>query len=336
MAWRGGSLAQRCRTSGQEVVKYCFYVGTTHLVSFECDSCRRPPADSILRDDADQSLERFHWLLSFQQLSDAGLGHTALDTTMDLSGLLATLSTSSTAPSTSSLDQALALALASLSSTSSTPLPTPTPPPSLDSDPYPSLLPLSSLPFAPPTALDWLTNSLPSSSLVAQALSILRSPSSDADIAESLLELWGYEGIEQVSEAVRRRQEIVTDATTPASTSASSPAVHPPASSSHHHAYHPHAPPVAPPRDHTPQAQVTFQTAADIAAAKKAKKALHKAARRAHGHEDGSEEVDFEEWERIRNESLAHGPGPLVSGDHVRERLRRELEASRSRADSRL
>lgn len=69
------------------------------------------------------------------------------------------------------------------------------------------------------------------------------------------------------------------------------------------------------PHIRTPQAQITFQTSAEISAAKKARKA-NKHYHRAGGVRDG-EEVDLEEWERIREESLARGPGELVSGNRV-------------------
>jgi antiviral helicase SLH1 len=191
-----------------------------------------------------------------------------------------------------------------------------------DLDPYSTLLarvsPIASTSTLPAvvvepasdndSAIDWLISSLPSPTLVSQVLEILRSPSSNDDIAESLLELYGYDRIDSVGEAVRRRGQIIReDLPTPlpshlipSSSSSSS-------SSSGTILQH-----------RTLQAQVTFQTAAELMAIKKAKKA-NRARGRGKDDRGGEEEneIDLEEWERIREESLAAGPGELFSSNRV-------------------
>jgi antiviral helicase SLH1 len=204
-------------------------------------------------------------------------------------------------------------------------VPSPASPPlnhTYDLDPYSTLLarvsPIASTSTLPvvvvepasdnDSAIDWLISSLPSPTLVSQVLEILRSPSSNDDIAESLLELYGYDRIDSVGEAVRRRGQIIREDlpnTLPShlipSTSSSS------SSSSGTIQQH-----------RTLQAQVTFQTAAELMAIKKAKKA-NRARGRGKDDRGGEEEneIDLEEWERIREESLAAGPGELFSSNRV-------------------
>lgn len=235
-----------------------------------------------------------------------------------LTGTLAAIRAAQAAPS--ALDPstlAAALELARAAQTSTSPRPPPAPPAiDIDSDPAPSLLHPRAVPSAAaatPSALEWLHASL-ASNLVQPALDILQSPSSDADIAESLLELYGFEGFDSVAEAIKRRAAIIEAA----SSFSSAPAQPLPQPPPHHHH---HAPPhlAAPPRERTPQSQITFQTAEELVAAKKAKKAqqrLHRHQRGGRDDED-SEDLDLEEWERIRNDSLAQGPGPLISGNRV-------------------
>lgn len=193
----------------------------------------------------------------------------------------------------------------------------------LDADPAPSLFDLKPLPTPqrprspPPSAtahsgIEWLRASLPSD-VVPPALAILQSPSSDNDIADSLLELCGFDRIELVGEAIQRRSDIISSLNKPATIAPESRAVH------HHE---PSLPVPAPPpqRDHLPQAQITFQTSAEVAAAKKARKALQRGlqgkGRSRAGDEGGDfDEADLSEWERIRAENLAQGPGPMISGD---------------------
>jgi antiviral helicase SLH1 len=230
-----------------------------------------------------------------------------------LTTFLSALQAAHSPPTADALQAAIHLALSAQTS------PRPSPPPSsalvLDSEPYRSLLdapvPSSTSPSKSSsaqtqtrstTSLAWLRASL-APALVSQALDILKSPSSDADIAESLLELWGYEGIDKVGEAVQRRSEIVSATTLP------------PPPLLHASAPPPQRPPTST-RDRTPQAQVTFQTSADIAAAKRAKKATQRQQKgkgRDEYDEDG--EIDLDDWERIRMESLAVGP---VSSMRVR------------------
>lgn len=236
-----------------------------------------------------------------------------------LSSFLSLLDSLSSPPVLDALQPALDL-VRSIQPASST-----APPPSipaLDTEHYSTLLhpaPLPSTSQTPPlSGLAWLRLSL-SPSLANEALAILQSPSSDADIAGSLLELWGYEGIEQVGEAVARRSELVAAA---AAAEGAREINQPTTEPSYNSAPEPAGPRQLPPhlmegkRGHTPQAQLTFKTAADIAAAKREKKA----GRYGKGKEREEEEVDLDEWERIREESLAVGPGALVSGKHVRRR----------------
>lgn len=210
----------------------------------------------------------------------------------------------------------------------------------IDCDPYSSflttyqstastatLLPPESVALSTPAAskaIDWLASSFDhSSSLVAQALEILRSPSSDDDIAGSLLELYGYERIESVAKAVKRRRSIIQE-DEPASSSRPSVAEVPATSTngrSHHQQHHP---PLhhqsTPQQQRVPQAQITFQTAGELAASKRAKKANHRSrnAAAAHAAAGGDEEeIDLDEWERIRIESLAAGPGHGLSEHRV-------------------
>lgn len=228
-----------------------------------------------------------------------------------LSGMLAAIRAAQS-PAGHDLEEALQLARAAQA-----PKPNP-PPPSdlvLDLDPLPTLLDTPrAAPGAAASAMDWLVASLPAE-LVQQALDILRSPSADGDIAESLLELYGFERIDQVGEAVQRRAAIVAAASAPAP-AAQAESYAPTTHHQHHPPPHLMAPP---PRDFTPQAQVMFHTAEEIAMAKKA----HKAQQRFHrgqkgrGGYDEDGDLDLEEWERIRAEQLAQGPGPLVSGRRV-------------------
>lgn len=230
--------------------------------------------------------------------------------------MLEAIRAAQSAPSSSDLEAALTLARAAQTSAR------PSPPANnlvLDLDPAPSLLDTPRAPSPPPassasaSALDWLHASLPSG-LVQQALDILQSPSSDDDISESLLELYGFEKIDSVSEAVQRRADIVAAASL--ALSEAQPVPRPPPL--HHHQLPPHLS-APPPRDRTPQAQVLFHTAEELAAAKKAKKAQQRLNRgkNGRGEYDDDGDLDLEEWERIRLESLAQGPGPLVSGKRV-------------------
>lgn len=233
-----------------------------------------------------------------------------------LNAMLEAIRAAQATPSSSDLETALSLARAAQTSAR---LPAPPNDLELDLDPAPSLLDIPRAPSPPPvssssaSALNWLHASLPAG-LVQQALDILQSPSSDDDISESLLELYGFEKIDSVGEAVQRRADIVAAASS--ALSEVQPTPRPPPQ--HHHQPPPHLS-APPPRDRTPQAQVLFHTAEELAAAKKAKKAQQRLnrGRNARGEYDDDADLDLEEWERIRQESLAQGPGPLVSGKRV-------------------
>ncbi|KAM0749869.1 Sec63-domain-containing protein [Meredithblackwellia eburnea MCA 4105] len=194
---------------------------------------------------------------------------------------------------------------------------------SFDNDPAPSLLkasassPLASSSTQPPSALSWLKSVL-SADLVPSAIKVLQGPTSDDDVGGSLLELFGYDGIENVQEAVGRRKQIVQEAEHEEPEDAVAmvvdedrPQMHRPTN----HFYEESAFHSATARSgtmHVPQAQVTFQTAEEIAAAKRARKA---ARHKGKGKDDEEGEyMDLEAWERIREEELARGPGALVSG----------------------
>jgi antiviral helicase SLH1 len=200
--------------------------------------------------------------------------------------------------------------------------PFPLPAHTLDLDPYTSHLHASTVAstshtttsITDLTGLEWLQSTL-SPSFASQALQILQSPSSDSDIASSLLELYGYEGISKVGEAVTRRLEICSSArelsvgpTEPHGEldygSTEQPARGVP----------PHL--VRAGGGRTPQAQIVFKSTEELKAAKRARKAGR--GQKGKGREQ-EEEFDLEEWERIREESLARGPGALVSGKRVSE-----------------
>lgn len=194
----------------------------------------------------------------------------------------------------------------------------------LDKDPAPSVLrddhfkqvSQPSRSTAAPRATDWLHANLPAE-LVESALAIVLRSTETADrIAENLLELYGFERVELVGETMNRRSQLIAEHEAAHKKSATSRDDF----SSRPHTPLPVPVPPPPPRDHLPQAQVTFQTAAELAAAKKAKKTmqrhLHKGRHgRGDGEDGGLDETALEEWERIRMEQLAQGPGPMVSGE---------------------
>lgn len=166
--------------------------------------------------------------------------------------------------------------------------------------------------------------------LLQEILSILTSPSEDDEIASSLLEVWGYEEFDNVGESIRRRKEIVESfeeeedevilSSKKSNQVQSNGTNHRSTNSDNHH--RPSAPIGASGGGggtRTPQAQIVFQTSADIAAAKRARKLnRHQKGKGREGEYDDEGEVDLEEWERLREESLALGPGALVSGNRVR------------------
>ncbi|GAA6006189.1 hypothetical protein JCM10207_000556 [Rhodosporidiobolus poonsookiae] len=196
----------------------------------------------------------------------------------------------------------------------------PQPPPNFDLDPLPSLLDSPSTSDAPPAeapsasssateALAWLHSSLPDPALAAHALSILQSPRTDAEIQEELLDLWGFDRLDDLAEAVRRRRDIVAEAE--AASSVASTRAQAPAHASSSAALSAEA------RDYTPGASLTFATQEEVQAAKAARKLQKrdKGKGRAGDEYDGAGSVpDVQEWLRIREEQLARGPGALISG----------------------
>ncbi len=195
----------------------------------------------------------------------------------------------------------------------------------LDQDPRPSLLDSSATQngqlacstSASTAGIDWLRSSLPSH-LLDQALAILRSPQDDNDAAASLWELWGDDGVDHVAEAITRRADILNSSGPGAAgLNANSSSFAPNgANPSGDYSLPPHLSGDGHHRDlHVPGSQVVYQTAEDVAAAKRARKMGQRGKGKGRGDEHG--EVDLEEWERIRQQQLAQGPGALVSGNRV-------------------
>jgi hypothetical protein len=71
-----------------------------------------------------------------------------------------------------------------------------------------------SAPYSPPSSDQTHTrhSSLPSASLVDRALAVLTSASSDEEISESLLDIFGFDRIELVGDAISRRSSIKEEA----------------------------------------------------------------------------------------------------------------------------
>lgn len=184
------------------------------------------------------------------------------------------------------------------------------------------------------TGINWLRSKIQkqqskqqnnNNNLLQEILSILSSPSEDDEIASSLLEIWGYEEFDNVGESIRRRKEIVESYEEEEDDiiSSSKKSNNPTHSSGNNHRSnldnHRSTANQSSGGTRTPQAQIVFQTSADIAAAKRARKLnRHQKGKGREGDYDDEGEVDLEEWERLREESLALGPGALVSGNRVR------------------
>ncbi|GAA6042641.1 hypothetical protein JCM8097_008262 [Rhodosporidiobolus ruineniae] len=192
--------------------------------------------------------------------------------------------------------------------------------PGFDSDPLPSLLhqPTASTSSSPPpssssSALAWLHSSLGDPLKAAHAIEVLQSGRSDDDIQEELLEIWGFDGLDDLAHAVRRRAEIASEAGASAGSSALPSRVGTPSqlpngggSSSALSAGA---------RDYTPGSQLTFATAEEVQAAKAARKAMKRDKGKGRAEDGfGEDGPDVQEWLRIREEQLARGPGALVSG----------------------
>ncbi|SGY69108.1 BQ5605_C004g02960 [Microbotryum silenes-dioicae] len=167
-------------------------------------------------------------------------------------------------------------------------------------------------------SLDWLRASLPTQQDYVSALDILLSPSGDQDVATSLLEIYGFEGIDSVGQAIENRKTIQQQANIFAVNDSGIPACSVTTIPAHHH-----QPPFptqsqfSVPKERTPQAQITFQSKSDLEQAKRERKLRHKLARGQHGPDGGEPNggIDLEKWERLRQETLARGPGPLASSD---------------------
>lgn len=176
----------------------------------------------------------------------------------------------------------------------------------------------SAVPIDAASSLTWLYSASPSPASAALALAILQSPSSDEDIGDSLLEIWGFEGIDLISQAVQRRGEIIRDSQhLSGDGGAQQQAEY--EDRREKAASNTQQLPLETRRDYTPQAQVTFQNSAEIAAAKRARKLLRAGKGKGRDNDSGQNDFDLGEWERIREESLAAGPGALWSGKKVRQ-----------------
>jgi len=189
----------------------------------------------------------------------------------------------------------------------------------LDHDPRSSLLDssasqtLQDSPSASSAGIDWLRSAL-APHLVDQALAILCSPKDDNDAAASLWELWGDDGLDHVAEAIARRADILnSSATATAGLNPNSHAFTP--APSGQHGTPPHFSTDQQRDLHVPGSQVVYQTAEDVATAKRARKMANRG--KGKGRGDDQDEVDLEEWDRIRQQQLAQGPGALVSGNRV-------------------
>lgn len=238
--------------------------------------------------------------------------------------ILTSSSSASADAASSSLDLAVrAVSQSLLPSTLVSLAQAPPPPDSFDGDPLPSLLsrpstssPSSSTPSpATDSPLAWLSTSLQYDDLrISHAVEVLKSSRSDAEIQEELLEIWGFDGIEDMGQAVRRRREIVAetgDFSGLHHSSSSAPAGVDGANG--------HSQFSAAARDYTPSSSLSFATAEEVQAAKLARKQMkrEKGKGRPDGGYDG-DEPDVEEWMRRREEELQRGPGALVSGKRVR------------------
>ncbi|GAA5973379.1 hypothetical protein JCM11641_003101 [Rhodosporidiobolus odoratus] len=243
------------------------------------------------------------------------------ETPLSLLNFLSSPSSSSTSP-----DIDLAVRAVQQSLPPNTPVSlaqAPQPQSRFDNDPIPSLLrsptPSTASTSAPSassalfSALEWLNTSLPDPALANHALEILLSPSSDAEIQDSLLEIWGFDRIEHVGDAVRRRSEIVAEAASAPSTAEASRSATPSSSSQPRGSNGLSAEA----RDYAPGAQLQFATAEEVQAQKAARKMAKRdkgKGRAEGGYYDGGDVPDVQEWLRRREEELHRGPGALVSG----------------------
>jgi len=191
--------------------------------------------------------------------------------------------------------------------------------PNFDLDPFsPLLRQTSSSDSHPPnqsstsdSALAWLHKSLPDEFKANQVIEILQSGRDDAEIQESLLNVWGFEGIEDIGEAVRRRIEIVEEV----KRESEAYTTQPPSRDEPNGGGTSHLSAQA--RDYTPGAQLKFATQEEVQAMKQARKIMKREKGKARADGEDYDEPDVEEWLRRREETLAKGPGALVSGKRV-------------------
>lgn len=150
------------------------------------------------------------------------------------------------------------------------------------------------------------------------AQSLLASGAADDAISERLLELFGFDRIELVGEALRRRAGIrkaleAHDRTVIASTAVHAPRL--PSAPSAPPIHHQHQP-------YVPGASITVETTASKQAQKQAAKESRKLARK-HRHaaagDDAGDEMDLDEWQKVREQALrSAADAPLFTGEGVR------------------
>ncbi|KAM0787951.1 hypothetical protein ACM66B_006155 [Microbotryomycetes sp. NB124-2] len=203
---------------------------------------------------------------------------------------------------------------------------------SLDNDPEPSLLDASVYQTTPSSfkeslggvkqadkggALAWMRSVLVDDQLEPNVIQLLNESSSGSqsvdELANKLLDLLGFDHVQNVGKIANSRDEILKelqDESTAATkvlasdkTAVQGQSVHDRILGQEPHVH----------RDHTPQAQVTFQTADDKAEAKRARKLQQKLGSKAHRAATNTRDghVDLEEWERIRAQQLMRGPGEM-------------------------
>lgn len=212
--------------------------------------------------------------------------------------------------------------LQSLKSTSSVVISTPITP--IHPSPFSTLL-LTHKDAALPTVLastfsanviEWLTSTLPSPSLLASVIDIVSSSKDDNAVVESLLDVYGYERIEIVGEVVQQRRAIVIASQLVPPPPLPSVVVPPTRTTGGerrvNHDSNGHAG-TRGVEQRLPQAQIRFQTLDQLQQAKRDKKLRKGKGKDYDEYEDREEEIDFEEWERIREQSLLDGPSVTFS-----------------------
>lgn len=200
----------------------------------------------------------------------------------------------------------------------------PRPPSDFDQDPLPSLLAASTSTLT--TAADgqrqagsgqqdatgWLQTVLQEDYRVAHALEVLKSSRSDAEIQDDLLDVFGFDAIEDMAEAVRRRADF-QQAHAPTSHTENGFA----AANGHHRDNAASSQLSAHARDYTPGSQLTFASTEEIQAAKAAKKAMRRDKGKGRADGDMDDEPDVEAWLRRREQQLSHGPSDPLTGLRV-------------------